>query len=96
MTIPGPLLLCVCMQLLNECLMLKFSATDLAARPTVFRYLYYILTSFNPRSFRSWQKAGEPNPFVQKTYRQQVTERVEFVDIFGEDLKARRPRSKQP
>ncbi len=29
---------------------------------------------------------GEPNPFVGKTYRQHVTERIEFVDIFGEEL----------
>ena len=76
--------------------MFKFSASDLAARPKVFRYLYYVLSSFQLKSFRSWRKEGEPNPFVKKTYRRKVTDRVEFVDIFGDDLDARRPRSRQP
>lgn len=74
--------------------MFRLSATDLAVKPAAFRYAYYILTSVNPKSFRAWRKEGEPNPFVAKTYRRQVTERVEFVDIFGEELDARRPQIK--
>ncbi len=76
--------------------MFNLSANDLAAKPTIFRYVYYVLTAFNPKTYKAWQEAGEPNPFVAKTYRKQVTDRVEFVDIFGDDLNAHHPRSKQP
>ncbi len=68
--------------------MFEISATDLAVKPAAFRYVYYILTSVNLKSYRTWRKEGEPNPFVGKTYRQKVTERVEFVDIFADDLGA--------
>ena len=73
--------------------MLKFTATDLAEKSAVFRYVYYVLTAFNPKSFRTWQREGEPNPFVEKTYRQHVTDRIEFVDIFSNELGVRNARA---
>ncbi len=66
--------------------MFKVNASALANKSAAIRYLYYVLTACDLKSFRSWRKDGEPNPFVEKTYRQHVTERVEIVDIFGGDL----------
>jgi hypothetical protein len=67
--------------------MLKLSPSSLAKRSETFRYLYFVITSFKLKSFRAWKKAGEPNPFVTKTYRHNVTARVEFTDIFDDVLK---------
>lgn len=57
----------------------------LAGRPRFFRYVFYLVSGFRLKSYRSWAEEGEPNPFVAKTYRRRQTERVEFADIF-EDL----------
>jgi len=72
--------------------MLKYTEPKLAKKSAYFRYLHYTITSFRLKSFRSWKSAGEPNPFVEKTYRPVRTERIEFVDIF-EDVLAPRKRS---
>lgn len=79
----------------NEYVMFRLSASKLAEKPALHRYLYFLFSSFQLTSFRAWRRAGEPNPFVGKTYRQHVTERVEFVDIFGDDLATQRSRSRQ-
>ena len=72
--------------------MLKLSKSQLANKPAIIRYLYFVTSSCKLVSFSAWRRAGEPNPFVGKTYRQHVTERIEFVDIFGDDLNDRGPR----
>ena len=74
--------------------MLKMSASELAKKSAVFRYAYFLVTSLKPLGFRAWKDRGEPNPFVGKCYRRVVTERVEFVDIFGDDLKRSKPTSR--
>lgn len=74
--------------------MLKLSPAALAKRSVAFRYVYFLVTSFKMTSFRGWKKAGEPNPFVEKTYRHTVTERVEFTDIFDDVLNPRRKGSR--
>ena len=74
--------------------MLKLSPAQLAKRSAAFRYLYFMVTSFKMKSFRAWQRDGEPNPFVEKTYRHNVTERVEFADIFEDVLKPGRKGSR--
>ncbi|MCG6883968.1 MAG: hypothetical protein LJE62_09465 [Silicimonas sp.] len=74
--------------------MFKLSSPDLAKRSATFRYLYYIVSSFRFKSFRSWQQDGEPNPFVTNSYKRVVTERVEFTDIFDDVLKPRRQKSR--
>ncbi|MEM7719390.1 MAG: hypothetical protein AAF222_09305 [Pseudomonadota bacterium] len=66
--------------------MLGLSPDRLAKRSAAFRYGYYLVTSCKLKSFRGWKCAGEPNPFVEKTYRHKVTERVEFTDIFDDVL----------
>ena len=66
--------------------MINYTAPKLAEKSAVFRYLHFVITSFRLKSFRSWKEAGEPNPFVEKTYRTVRTERVEFVDIFEDVL----------
>lgn len=71
--------------------MFKMSASNLAEKSAAFRYLYFLISSFKPIGFKAWKEQGEPNPFVGKCYRRVVTERVEFVDIFGEDLNKQRP-----
>ncbi len=38
-------------------------------------------------SYQSWVKAGEPNPFVSRSYaRRPQTRRNDFTDIFADDL----------
>lgn len=71
----------------SDPIMFKLSPAKLAKRSAAFRYAYYVLTAFKLKSFRSWQQDGEPNPFVCKTYRHNVTERVEFTDIFEDVLR---------
>lgn len=74
--------------------MLKKSPSELAKRSAAYRYLYFVVTSFKMKSFRAWKRDGEPNPFVEKTYRHNVTERVEFTDIFEDVLKPSRKDSR--
>lgn len=74
--------------------MFKISASKLSKKSEAFRYLYFLISSFKPISFKTWKQRGEPNPFVEKSYRRVVTERVEFVDIFGDDLNKTRPNSR--
>lgn len=59
----------------------------LSKKSPFFRYFFYIFSSFRPVSFRNWKANGEPNPFVTPSYKKrEQTERVEFIDIFSEDL----------
>ena len=58
----------------------------LPARGRLFRYVYFLISGFQFVSYKSWIKRGEPNPFVTKCYRNRVTHRSEFSDIF-EDYK---------
>lgn len=64
--------------------MFKLSACQLAEKPHLFRYFYYVFSSLRLITLRDWKAAGEPNPFVEKTYPTKVTEMVDFVDIFDE------------
>lgn len=63
-----------------------FEVTDqkLAKKSLLFRYLFYVISSVRTVSFSSWQNAGEPNPFVSRTYRNKQTKRQEIIDIFDE------------
>ncbi|MEM9426555.1 MAG: hypothetical protein AAGA06_07615 [Pseudomonadota bacterium] len=74
--------------------MFKIPAAKLAKKSDRFRYLYFVITSCKLKSFKAWRQAGEPNPFVQKTYRHNVTARVEFTDIFDDILKPDRTESR--
>ncbi len=74
--------------------MLNFSKEKLAGKPALFRYAYFLVSSCRYKSFRAWKRDGEPNPFVTKTYRHTVTERVEFTDIFDDLLDSQRRRSR--
>ncbi len=66
--------------------MLKPSGSKLADQTALVRYIYFLVTSCCLKTYRSWQSAGEPNPFVRKSYRVACTERVEFADIFEDVL----------
>ena len=72
--------------------MLRMSPSGLEKRSATFRYVYFLITSVKFKSFRAWKEDGEPDPFVEKTYRTVVTERVEFTDIFEDVLKPKRTR----
>ena len=69
--------------------MIKFSAQELAGKSCCFRYLHYIVTNLHLISPGEWRRAGEPNPFVRKTYRHKMSEIADFDDIF-EDFHANR------
>lgn len=66
--------------------MLDFSEPRLAKKSPIFRYIFYLVSGFRLKSFRSWSREGEPNPFAAKSYRAVRTERVEIVDIFDDLL----------
>jgi hypothetical protein len=66
--------------------MIKYTQPALAQKSTAFRYLYYTISGVRLKSFRSWKDAGEPNPFVGKSYRNRQTHREEFLDIFDDLL----------
>ena len=51
----------------------------------VFRYVYFLLSSFKVQSFAAWRADGEPNPFWRIPRRRRVsTSRQEIGDIFEE------------
>ena len=66
--------------------MVKMTEPGLKKRSLIFRYFFYLVSGRRLRSFKAWKEEGEPNPFVAKSYRPIVTERVEFDDLF-EDFK---------
>ena len=61
---------------------------NLAQRSRLYRYLYYLISSFRLTSFSTWKTKGEPNPFVTKKYRPKASELADFADIF-DDYKSR-------
>lgn len=67
--------------------MLFKSEADLKGRSCAFRYLYFIISSCSLKSFASWKREGEPNPFVQSDRRPRMTHRQEIADIFEESLR---------
>ncbi len=67
--------------------MFQFTQRRLARKSKLFRYAFFIISSVQLKSFRSWTKEGEPNPFVAKTYRHKQSRRVEFDDIFDDYAK---------
>ncbi len=69
--------------------MLNLSSAHLAKHPAMFRYLYFLATSFRLTTYKAWKSDGEPNPFVKKTYRHNGTHQVEFTDIFEDVLTQR-------
>lgn len=55
--------------------------------PKCMRYLFYILSSLKIQRFATWEKAGEPNPFVRQTRTaRSATHRQEIVDLFEDTL----------
>lgn len=64
--------------------MFKLSGPALAGKSCYLRYVYFLVSGFRFKSYRAWREAGEPNPFVKKSYRHQATHRVEYIDIFAE------------
>lgn len=66
------------------------SATYLSKHHALFRYIYFLATSFRLTSYKAWKSDGEPNPFVRKSYRHKATQKMEFVDIFEDVLTPRK------
>jgi len=56
--------------------------SNIAGKSRLFRYFFYLISSCRICRYKSWKKAGEPNPFAAKTYRAVQTERVEFTDLY--------------
>lgn len=65
--------------------MLAMTDKDLEKRSKGFKYLFYLVSNVRFKSYRSWLREGEPNPFTAKTYSRVQTLRVEFDDFF-EDM----------
>jgi len=59
---------------------------DLKRTPKVFRFLYYLVSSFRLTSYRQWKSQGEPNPFVSASYDRPATSQTEIVEIFRDSL----------
>lgn len=59
---------------------------SLGEKPHLFRYIYFILSSFRLISYRQWKSQGEPNPFVSQKAKRRHTCQQEIVDIFQDRL----------
>lgn len=66
--------------------MVLHDSDALDRKPRLYRYFFYLLSSFRIVTLKGWMREGEPNPFVQKTQRVRVTHRQEIQDIFEESL----------
>ena len=58
----------------------------LETKSRLYRYFFYLLSSFRPVPMSVWVDEGEPNPFVNRSQRVRVTHRREIQDIFHESL----------
>lgn len=59
---------------------------SLGQMPPVFRYLYFIVSSFRMVSFNQWKAKGEPNPFVSQRAKRRHTSQQEIIDIFQDKV----------
>ena len=66
--------------------MFKVDQDRLAQTSRLYRYFFYIFSSFRPVALSTWTEEGEPNPFVPVTRRIRVTHRTEIQDIFQDSL----------
>ena len=66
--------------------MLQITDKKLSNRSELFRYMFFLISGCRLVRYQTWKQAGEPNPFVTRTYDRPTTDRVEFVDIFGDEL----------
>jgi hypothetical protein len=66
--------------------MFQIDQDRLSAKPRLYRYVFYLLSSFRPVALSKWSDEGEPNPFVPVTRRVKVTHRTEIQDIFEDTL----------
>ncbi|MBT8425976.1 MAG: hypothetical protein HKM96_07780 [Boseongicola sp.] len=58
----------------------------LETKSRVYRYFFYLLSSFRPVPMSQWVEEGEPNPFVTETRRVRITHQAEIQDIFHKSL----------
>lgn len=58
----------------------------LDAKPRLFRYFFYLISSLRPVRMSVWVTEGEPNPFVRERARSRYTHQQEIKDIFQDSL----------
>ena len=58
----------------------------LETRSRLYRYFFYLLSSFRPVTITAWVNEGEPNPFVADPPRVRMTHQQEIQDIFKDSL----------
>ena len=64
-------------------MLFSINRNGLGRSPRLFRYLYFLLSSFRLISFGQWKAKGEPNPFVPpKAPQRRHTSQQEILDIF--------------
>ena len=61
--------------------MFKVTTKDLSRVPSAYRYAYYLLTAMRLVTYKSWQKEGEPNPFVARRAPKQTMTHLEAQTI---------------
>ena len=61
--------------------MIFFSQAALARRSKLFRYVHFLITSVRYKSYASWKKDGEPNPFVVPNYHRPVSRQIQVSDV---------------
>ena len=64
--------------------MLRVHQRPLARQNRVFRYVYYLISSCQYKSYSAWLAEGEPNPFVKPDFEERQTYRLEIQDIFDD------------
>ena len=68
---------------------LSIDRDTLNERSRLFRYVYFLISSFSLKSMDQWSRDGEPNPFVQSRPRSRQTHQQEIMDIFEDTLRQR-------
>ena len=66
--------------------MRKIIAPSFSRKASVYRYVYFLLSSLRLHSYSAWKQAGEPNPFVRSCYELRRTSRSELVCLFPSRL----------
>ncbi|MEO9827465.1 MAG: hypothetical protein ABJF50_23915 [Paracoccaceae bacterium] len=60
---------------------------SLGEKPHLFRYIYFLLSSFRVISYGQWKSEGEPNPFVSpQEAKRRHTSQQEIADIFQDKI----------
>ena len=66
--------------------MSKCTGRVFAQSPSLYRYLYFLVSGVRFRTYGAWKKDGEPNPFIRPCYGERMTSRSEIMSLFRSEF----------